>query len=149
MANDQITLLDSLGIDSIIVFGHSDGGVVGLYMTLIDQKRINKLIVSGTNYKASGVLDEFTELLKGATPEIYQNDYFNKLSPDGPDHWPVVLQKLKKMWINEPNISDQELNSIVKPTLIIVGDHDMIKINHISRIRFSRIYTIIPIFKLG
>jgi pimeloyl-ACP methyl ester carboxylesterase len=130
MANDHIKLLDSLGIDSIIVFGHSDGGVVGLYMTLIDQKRINKLIVSGTNYKASGIHDEFTELLKGATPEIFQNDYFNKLSPDGPDHWPVVMQKLKKMWLNEPNISDQELNSILKPTLIIVGDHDMIKINH-------------------
>lgn len=130
MANDQIALLDSLGIDSVIVFGHSDGGVVGLYMMINNQKRVKKLIVSGTNYTAAGVLDEFTDLLKGATPELYQNDFFNKLSPDGPEHWPVVMEKLKTMWLNEPNISDQELNSILKPTLIIVGDHDMIKINH-------------------
>ena len=130
MANDQIILLDSLGVDSVIVFGHSDGGVVGLYMTINNPERVRKLIVSGSNYNASGVLDEFTDLLKGATPEIFQNDYFNELSPDGPDHWPVVMQKLKNMWLNEPNISDQELNSILVPTLIIVGDHDMIKINH-------------------
>lgn len=130
MAHDQISLLDSLGVDRVIVFGHSDGGVVGLYMTLINQKRVNKLIVSGTNYKASGIIDQFTDLLKGATPEGYQNDYYNRLSPDGPDHWPVVFWKLKKMWINKPDISKQELNSIKIPTLIIVGDHDMIKINH-------------------
>jgi pimeloyl-ACP methyl ester carboxylesterase len=130
MANDQLILIDSLGIDSIIVFGHSDGGVVGLHMTINYPKRVIKLIVSGTNYSSSGILDEFTELLKGATPEMFQNDFFNKLSPDGPEHWPVVMEKLKRMWLNEPNISDQELNSILKPTLIIVGDHDMIKINH-------------------
>jgi len=130
MANDQIALLDSLGIDSVIVFGHSDGGVVGLYMTLFAQKRVSKLIVSGTNYKASGILDQFTELLKGATPEGFQNDFFNRLSPDGPNHWPVVFEQLKKMWIYYPNISNQDLTSIKKPTFLLVGDHDMIKINH-------------------
>jgi pimeloyl-ACP methyl ester carboxylesterase len=130
MANDQITLLDSLGIDNAIVFGHSDGGVVGLYMTINNPKRVNKLIVSGTNYDASGILDEFTELLQGATPQMYQNDFFNNLSPDGSEHWPVVLEKLKKMWLNEPNITEQELNSIKQKTLIIVGDNDMIKIQH-------------------
>ena len=130
MAADQITLLDSLAIDNTIVFGHSDGGVVGLYMTINNPKRIKKLIVSGSNYKADGILDEYTELLKQATPEMYQNDFFNKLSPDGPEHWPIVMQKLKTMWLNEPRITEQELKSIVNPTLIIVGDHDMIKINH-------------------
>ena len=109
MANDQKALLDSLGIDSIIVFGHSDGGVIGLYMTINNPKRVKKLIVSGTNYSASGILDEFTEMLKGATPEMYQNDFFNKLSPDGPEHRPVEMKKLKIIWLNEPNITEQEL----------------------------------------
>jgi pimeloyl-ACP methyl ester carboxylesterase len=130
MANDQLALLDNLGIDSVIVFGHSDGGVVGLYMTINNPNRVKKLIVSGTNYNASGILDEFTELLKGATPEMFQNDFFNKLSPDGSEHWPAVLKKLKKMWLNEPNITEQELNSIKQQTLIVVGDNDMIKIQH-------------------
>lgn len=130
MATDQLILIDSLGIDSLIVFGHSDGGVVGLHMTINNPEKVYKLIVAGTNYSSSGIHDEFTELLKGATPEVFQNDYFNKLSPDGPEHWPIVMEKLKRMWLNEPNISDGELNSILKPTLIIVGDHDMIKINH-------------------
>ena len=130
MASDQIALLDSLGIDKAIVFGHSDGGVVGLYMTIDNPKRIKKLIVSGTNYSADGILDEYTNLLKHATPELYQNDFFNQLSPDGAEHWPIVMHKLKTMWLNEPRITGQELKSIECPTLIIVGDHDMIKINH-------------------
>lgn len=130
MAEDQILLLDSLNIDSIIVFGHSDGGVIGLYMTINNPKRITKLILTGTNYQANGILDEYTEMLKNATPELYQNDFYNNLSPDGPEHWPVAMNKLKQMWLHEPNISEQELNSIKQPTLIIVGDRDMIKIQH-------------------
>jgi len=130
MAADQLVLLDSLNIDSIVVFGHSDGGVVGLHMTLIEPNRIKKLIVSGSNFQADGILDEYTELLKSATPEMFKNDFYNNLSPDGKEHWPVVMNKLKTMWLNEPNISTQKLNTINVPTLIIVGDRDMIKINH-------------------
>ncbi|MCP4181161.1 MAG: alpha/beta hydrolase [bacterium] len=130
MANDQILLLDSLGIDSIIVFGHSDGGIVGLHMTISNPKRIKKLIIAGTNYQANGILDEYTEMLKNATPELFQNDFYKKLSPDGYEHWPVVMNKLKRMWLNEPNLTERQLNLIRQQTLIIVGDNDMIKIRH-------------------
>ena len=49
MMDDQVLLLDSLGIDSIIVFGHSDGGSIGLLMPIHHPEKIIKLITAGSN----------------------------------------------------------------------------------------------------
>jgi pimeloyl-ACP methyl ester carboxylesterase len=130
MAIGQLELLKHLKIDSCIVYGNSDGGPVALYMAIKSPKTVTKLIVEGTNYHYSGIEDDWTELLKSVTPEMYQNDFFNALSPNGSEYWPTMLSKLKNMWLNSPTITPLELNEITCPTLIIVGDRDMIKIEH-------------------
>jgi pimeloyl-ACP methyl ester carboxylesterase len=130
MAKGQLELLKHLMIDSCIVYGNSDGGPVALYMAIKSPKIVTKLIVEGTNYHYSGIEDDWTQLLKSVTPEMYQNDFFNELSPNGSEYWPTMLAKLKSMWLNSPILTPMELNNIACPTLIIVGDRDMIKINH-------------------
>ena len=130
MALDELELLKYLMIDSCIVYGNSDGGPVALYMAIKSPKTITKLIVEGTNYHYSGIEDNWTELLESVTPEMYQNDFFNELSPNGSEYWPKMLSKLKNMWLNSPVLTPLELNEISCPTLIIAGDRDMIKIEH-------------------
>jgi len=130
MAIGQLELLNHLKIDSCIVYGNSDGGPVALYMTIKSPKTVTKLIVEGTNYHYSGIEDNWTELLKSVTPEMYQNDFFNALSPNGSEYWPTMLSKLKNMWLNSPILTPLELNKISCPTLVIAGDRDMIKIEH-------------------
>ncbi len=130
MAIGQLELLRYLMIDSCIVYGNSDGGPVALYMAIKSPKTVTKLIVEGTNYHYSGIKDNWTELLESATPEMYQNDFFNELSPNGPEYWPIMLSKLKNMWLNSPVLTPEEINNIACPVLIIAGDRDMIKIEH-------------------
>ena len=53
-----------------------------------------------------------------------------RLSPDGPDHWPVFLGRLKPMWNAEPSFTYAELQRITAATLIIVGDRDIVRPEH-------------------
>jgi pimeloyl-ACP methyl ester carboxylesterase len=51
----------------------------------------------------------------------WQEDY-EQVSPDGPDHWGVVLAKLREMWLKPVYIEISELKKIRAPTLVISGD---------------------------
>lgn len=130
MAISQLELLKYLMIDSCIVYGNSDGGPVALYMAIKSPKTVTKLILEGTGYHYSGTEEKWTKLLESATPEMYQNDFHNELSPNGSEYWPTIFTKLKSMWLNSPVLTPMELNNITCPTLIIAGDRDMVKIEH-------------------
>ena len=51
-------------------------------------------------------------------------------SPDGPEHWPVVFGKFTEMVQHEPHIALDELARISAPTLVLVGDDDMVSLEH-------------------
>jgi pimeloyl-ACP methyl ester carboxylesterase len=50
---------------------------------------------------------------------------YESLSPDGPQHFGVVLEKLKEMWLNGPTLTPADLARIAAPMLILVGDADV------------------------
>lgn len=52
------------------------------------------------------------------------------VSPDGADHWPVVLGKLADMFAVEPALTPADLSRITAPTLVLVGDDDMMTLEH-------------------
>jgi pimeloyl-ACP methyl ester carboxylesterase len=55
---------------------------------------------------------------------------YDEISPDGPAHFPVVFEKTKRLWLNEPNITKEELAKIRAPTMVMAGDRDAIPIEH-------------------
>ena len=55
---------------------------------------------------------------------------YDEISPDGPAHFPVVLEKTKRLWLNEPNITKEDLAKISAPTMVMAGDRDAIPIEH-------------------
>jgi pimeloyl-ACP methyl ester carboxylesterase len=55
---------------------------------------------------------------------------YDEISPDGPAHFPVVFEKTKRLWLNEPNIAKEELAKISAPTMIMAGDRDAIPMEH-------------------
>jgi pimeloyl-ACP methyl ester carboxylesterase len=55
---------------------------------------------------------------------------YEAASPDGPDHWPVVVGKLLDMFRREPNISTDDLARVRAPTLVMVGDDDIMSLEH-------------------
>lgn len=95
---------------------------------------VGKLVVIGTNYDVSGVVPESMEGLASLRPDsddlaMFRTPY-EAASPDGPEHWPVVVAKFKEMVATQPTIGVEELGGITASTLVVVGDDDMVTLEH-------------------
>lgn len=131
MAEDTIELMRQLGIDKGSVLGYSDGGIIGIDMAIHHPERVTKLAITGANSRLDGYTAENLAWIDGFDPDQAPvSDAYARLSPDGPDHWPIVLIRLKRMWAAEPSYTREQLQSIEAPTLIIVGDSDIVTPEH-------------------
>ena len=131
MAEDTVELMRQLEIDSAVIVGYSDGGIIGIDMAIHHPERVAKLAVTGANSRADGYTAENLEWVRTFKPvDLPVSDAYARLSPDGPDHWPIVLERLQRMWPVEPNFTYEEMRSIKAPTLIIIGDGDIVTPEH-------------------
>jgi pimeloyl-ACP methyl ester carboxylesterase len=131
MAEDTVELMRRLGIESAVVVGYSDGGIIGLDMAIHHPERVTKLAVTGANARFDGYTEENQEFAHSFDPGNEPvSDAYAQLSPDGAEHWPVVLGRLKPMWAAEPSFTNEELQSIDAPTLLVIGDRDIVTPEH-------------------
>ena len=131
MAEDTVELTRQLDIETFSVIGYSDGGIIGLDMAIHHPERVTKLAVTGANCRTDGYTAENLELVRSFDPDPEPvSEAYARLSPDGADHWPILLGRLKPMWMVEPSFTREQLQSIKAPTLIIVGDDDIVTPEH-------------------
>jgi pimeloyl-ACP methyl ester carboxylesterase len=131
MAEDTVELMHQLRIENAVVVGYSDGGIIGLDMAINHPDQVHKLVATGSNARVDGYTPENRAWIDNFDPasEPVPDDYARS-SPDGAEHWPVLLGRLKPMWATEPSFTNDELRSIQTPTLLIVGDHDIVTLEH-------------------
>ena len=131
MAEDTVELMRQLGIESAVIVGYSDGGIIGLDMAIHHPERVTKLAVTGSNAGVDGYTAETLEWGRTFDPDDQPiSEAYGRLSPDGVDHWPIVLGRLQRMWVVEPSFTREEMQGIEAPTLIIVGDRDIVRPEH-------------------
>lgn len=130
MADDFAGLLDHLGLRDVGLIGWSDGGVTALQMAMDRPDLVSKIVALGTHSRPEGMTEAFTAEIEGATPELFPEilvSGYKALSPDGPDHWPVVFGKLRTMWLTLPDFGDEELGSVKCPVLLLNGETDIVR----------------------
>lgn len=55
---------------------------------------------------------------------------YDQVSPDGPEHFPVVYEKTMRMLDTEPQLDLSTLGAVVAPTLVLQGDRDEVTLEH-------------------
>ncbi len=115
--------LDQLNIPKTNILGWSDGGIIGLLLALKYPEKVNKLVTSGANIFPEGVI--YLDDIKKTVAELISKNQGHKNDLD------IDLNNLD---INYPNLKYTDLNVIKSKTLIIAGDHDMIKGEHTLKI---------------
>jgi pimeloyl-ACP methyl ester carboxylesterase len=135
MAQDTTAFLDAAGIEAAHLVGWSDGAVVGLLVALHRPDLVSKLVLIGQGVNPDGLppeaagMAELDKMPPDALPPMLR-DLYGAVSPDGPDHFDVVVDKVWQMWKSEPNIDLAELAKVAAPTLVIVAEHDMVTVQH-------------------
>lgn len=131
MADDTVALMDRLGIARAAVVGYSDGGIVALTMAIHHPDRVAQLVTTGASFHVDGYTREsLAQSLTVTAADWPASEDYARLSPDGKAHWPVLLGRLQRMWAAEPRMSRAQLGAIKAPTLVVVGDRDIVTPEH-------------------
>jgi pimeloyl-ACP methyl ester carboxylesterase len=133
MADDTAALLRHLNIENADFFGFSDGGNVALGIAIRHPKLVRKLVIAGTNYNNDGLHSEVLTSMAQMKPhdldgtplqEVYARVALN------PDDWHTLVAKVMTQAMEFRGWPPEEIQSIKAPTLIIIGDADIIRPEH-------------------
>lgn len=131
-ADDVATLLKNLNIDKADFFGFSNGGTTTVQIAIRHPEIVGKIVLGSALCKRNGVPVQFWDYMKQATlanmPEPLKEAYL-KETPN-PKGLQIMHDKDAKRMVNFKDIPDEQIESIKAPTLIIIGDQDLIKPEH-------------------
>jgi pimeloyl-ACP methyl ester carboxylesterase len=136
MSAYTIDFIEALKLAPVNLVGWSDGAITALYVAISRPDLVRRLVSVSGSYDTSYQSPEEIAWLQKATPESFRKmvpgliGRYDRSSPDGPDHFPVVFKKTIRMWLNEPNIRREELAKIAIPTLVMAADHDGVTLEH-------------------
>ncbi len=124
MAEDIFQFIQALGLPSPALYGHSDGGIIGLLLALSHPGALSALAISGTNLSPAGLIPGFLQECRETQDR----------APD-----PLIA-----LMLNEPHIDPNALAKITVPVLVTVGEHDLILpeetetiVSHLPRARLE------------
>jgi pimeloyl-ACP methyl ester carboxylesterase len=145
-ASDVVTLLKNLHIPKADLLGFSNGAQTAMQIAISYPALVNKLIMASGFYKREGVPDVFWKGINQATlsdmPQALKDD-FMKINHDSAKLLNMFQKDVHRMQAFK-DWSDQDLKSITAPTLIIIGDKDVVTPEHAAAM-----YRLIPHARLA
>lgn len=124
LADDYAALLDVMKIDSAYVIGWSDGGIDGLLLSIRHPQKVKKLAITGAN------LVPDTTAVPQAIWDMVTPSYTMLKNKQTRNEQETNAYKLLRLLVEQPHIPLTDLHKIQIPTLVIGGDHDVIKEEH-------------------
>jgi pimeloyl-ACP methyl ester carboxylesterase len=131
-ADDVAALLRHLKVDEADVFGFSNGASVALQLAIRHPRLVRKLVFASSITRRDGAQPQLWEFMKQADfsnmPQPLK-DAFLRVNPD--------VQQLRTMHDKDAarmrsfsDVPDDSLRSVRAPTLIVLGDRDIVKHEH-------------------
>ena len=117
MAEDVYNLIQEWKLDSPVVYGWSDGGIIGLLLCLNHPGVVKALAVSGANLYPEGLDNSFLAPIRISNT--------------------LVRTPLSTMILEEPMIDPAELAEIRIPVLVTAGENDIVRRDHTELIADS------------
>ena len=133
MADDVAAAIQQLELGQADVFGYSMGAFVALQLVIRHPELVRKLVVASVSFTRSGIHPGLMEGLGEMTPDMMfgspWHDEYLKIAPH-PEHFARLFAKKTAMDRNTRDLSPEDIRGIKSPTLIIIGDSDLIRPEH-------------------
>lgn len=131
-ADDVVTLLEELHIAQADVFGFSNGASIALQMAIRHPQAVRRLVFASSMTKKDGAQPQLWSMIQST--DISQmpqplKDAFLKVNPD-PAKLQVMHDKDLDRMRRFTDVPDADLRALRAPTLILLGDRDIVKPEH-------------------
>ena len=136
MAEVTVDFIEALKLGAVNLVGWSDGAIIALLVAVSRPDMVMRLVSVGGLFDTNAQSKEDLNWIRSLTPESLRKSAsplvkrYDEASPDGPAHFPVVVEKTKRLWLSEPNMTREELAKISAPTLVLAGDKEAIPTEH-------------------
>jgi pimeloyl-ACP methyl ester carboxylesterase len=131
-ADDVAALVHYLNIDKADFLGFSNGGTTALQIAIRHPESANKLVVIAAMYRRDGISAGFWDGMSRATlqdmPQQLKGAYL-QVAPN-PKDLPAMFEKDRKRMLDFKDWPPDVLRSIQSSTLVIVGDRDVVRLEH-------------------
>lgn len=131
-ADDVAALVRQLGFERADFFGFSNGGNVVMQVAIRHRDIVRKLVVASAFVANDGIYPEVRASFAHGTVDnmpVALRAAYDSAAPDSA-HLPVLVAKLMKRLTEFRDWKPEDIRSITAPTLIMVGDADIIRPEH-------------------
>lgn len=131
-ADDVAALLQVLKVDKADLMGFSNGASVALEVAIRHPGLVRKLVFASSMTKRSGAQPQFWEFIgKAGFEDMPQalKDAFLRVNPDAAKLRNMHDKDLARMR-NFQDVPDAEVAAIRAATLVMLGDHDVVRPEH-------------------
>jgi pimeloyl-ACP methyl ester carboxylesterase len=134
LADDAATVLRYLEIPVADIYGYSVGGGIAQHLVIRHPELVRKLVIASSCYSPDGFPKGMLEGLKNLSMEhmagsSYETEY-KRIAPN-PDGFPGLVEKIKELNVNMKPIPEEDIRGIQAPTFVLVGDSDVIRVEHV------------------
>ena len=131
-ADDVAALLKHLKIEQADIFGFSNGASVGMQVAIRHPAAVRRLVFASSLTKKDGAQPQLWTLIQSADisnmPQPLK-DAFLKVNPD-PAKLKTMHNKDAERMRHFTDVPDADVRAIRAPTLILIGDRDIVKPEH-------------------
>lgn len=131
-ANDTAGLLRHLNIGKADFFGYSNGGHIALQIAVNHPDLVRKLVVESAMFHRDGSDPGFWKSFEHAKPDDMPPELrkaYLEVAPH-PEDLPVFFAKSVQRMLNFKGWTPEEIQTIHAPTLVMIGDRDIIVPEH-------------------
>ena len=133
MADDTVAALELLGIERADFFGYSMGAFIALHLAIRHPEVVRKLVFASATYNLGGVHPGLMDGLAEMKPEMMHgsmwHEEYTQIAPH-PEDFPTLFAKKTQMDRNVEDVPAEVIESIEAPTLVIIGDSDLVRPEH-------------------
>jgi pimeloyl-ACP methyl ester carboxylesterase len=138
LASDLVALLDHLGLDRVDALGFSLGGLALMEAAIRWPDRFDLFVFASCHVRPDGYHPDITDPSRwaGSTRMPTAEDFVamrtehERLAPPGDAGFEAFMAKLQPTIDDFAGWSDEELAQVMARTLVMVGDHDFVTIEH-------------------
>jgi pimeloyl-ACP methyl ester carboxylesterase len=134
LAEDVAALVHALGIARVHAVGYSLGGGVALQLAIAHPDLVDRLVFyGGTSYRRDGLYPDMLEDEDAPLPDLegtVWHQAYASVAPR-PEAWPTLVAKVMELDRTFDGWSPQQLAAIRTPALLLVGDADIVRLEHV------------------